>query len=107
MLQDNQSSYDEVSRKFIESEYTTDAFRESTNYRSNTESSLQDNKGRKVSIRTQRNSSLYLAHNIGPQIESYMDRIGEWEFDMLDMRELKLVDSPLVLITMTTLSVYI
>jgi hypothetical protein len=43
--------------------------------------------------------------NIKPMVESYLDKINDWNFDVLEMREHNVTDNPLVVITMAAISV--
>lgn len=58
------------------------------------------------SMKSRRQSCLYLAHNFQPMVEAYLDKLNDWSFDVLDMREENATDNPLVVITMAAMAVW-
>lgn len=57
------------------------------------------------SMKMRRQSCVYLMNNIKPIVESYLEKINDWSFDVLEMREQCVSDNPLVVITMAAMAV--
>lgn len=60
---------------------------------------------RRKSMRARRASCAYLGDNLKPIVAEYLDKINDWAFDVLEMREKKVTESPLLVITMAAMSV--
>ena len=57
------------------------------------------------SMKARRQSCVYLVDNFKPIVESYLDKINDWSFDVLEMREKNVTENPLVVITMASMAV--
>lgn len=96
-------AYDKVSISFLEHEYSTESF-SVDNMRG---SPLLSEPSRSLSIHSQKSSSAFLSHYLisNPAIEQYVDTYNNWGFDLLDLRENRVIETPLIISTMTALSI--
>lgn len=57
------------------------------------------------SLKSRRQSCVYLTQNFKPIVEQYLEKINDWSFDVLGLRELQVSENPLVVITMAAMAV--